>query len=275
MNKYERAFQKYEALPSKINIFLLDKILFSFKRDFSKRYNYITEDDFKNNNFWLLLIEDLLTKMHDKDIEYMMKRYLNKLRKSSMYQFHIQNACNRLLEDDEEGLTTELKFLVKSGLAIDAKKIELKKQNAIDIALQDNSMVRFTHIPLDEKLIESYRDNCHTCAYYWAKSWLDEGVTCRVTTVLEPFDVYGGYYHSFVVADDGTMLDLSHNIMIAYDDYLKLINPKVLVCEDSSTYFDNIEKLKKEDESFVNCSYDEPLKYAISKQLGKRFGKTR
>ena len=45
MNKYERAFQKYEALPSKINIFLLDKILFSFKRDFSKRYNYITEDE--------------------------------------------------------------------------------------------------------------------------------------------------------------------------------------------------------------------------------------
>ena len=273
MNKYDRAFQRYEAVPSKINKFLLDKILFSFKMDFSKGCDYITDDDLNNNNFWLLLMNGLITKISDKDADYIIKRYLNKLRKSSMYQLHIQNTCNRLLEHDEEGLTTELKSLVKSRLVKDAKKIELENQNAIDITLQDNSMARFSHIPLDEKLIDAYRDNCHTCAYYWAKSWLDKGITCKVATVLEPFEVYGSYYHSFVVTDDGTALDLSHNIMIAYNDYLKLIRPKVLVCEDNTTYFDNIEKLKSQDEVFASCVDADPLKYAISKQLRKRFDK--
>lgn len=273
MNKYERAFQRYEDVPSKINKFLLDKILFSFKDDFSKGRDYITEDTLNNNNFWLLLIADLITKMHDKEVDYILKRYLNRLRKSSMYQFHIQNTCNRLLEHDEKGLTTELKFLIKSRLVNDAKKIELENQNAIDITLEDNSLVRFSYIPLDEKLIDAYRENCHGCAYYWAKSWLDKGTTCKVATVLEPLEVYGGYYHSFVVANDGTMLDLSHNIMIAYNDYLKLVRPKVLVYEDSTTYFNSIEKLKSWDEDFVSFEGADPLKYAISKQLGKRFGK--
>lgn len=272
MNKYERAFQRYETTPKKINKFLLNRILSSLKNDFSKGCDYITTDDLNNNNFWLVLISDLLAEDNDKGANYLIKRYLNKLKESSMYQFYIQNTCNRLLDHDDEEITRKLKSFVKSNLVKDAKKTELEKQDAVEITLHDDSKIKFSYIPLDKKLIEAYRGNCHA-AYYWAKLWLDKDITCKVATVLEPCEVYGSYYHSFVVNNNDTILDFSHNIMMNYNDYLKLVSPKVLVCEDSKTYLDNIERLKKQDEEFASCEYADSLKYGISKQLTKRIGR--
>ena len=197
------------------------------KREFINNYETITGEE--DNRFYLLLLSDLLINNDERSINYINKHYLNKIRKSYLYSFYIQHACNMLLQNNSEYLEKSLDFFIKSGLALSSDIVSKNNHDTISLTLSNGDKINFSNIPLSQKLIDEYRRNCHAVTSYWMRLSHKDQYT---SVVLEPNQIYGGFYHSFVV-ENNTMLDFSHNIMMNYDSYLKLVKPRILVHENS------------------------------------------
>lgn len=158
-------------------------------------------------------------------------------------------------------LEETLKSFVATGLVKNAGVSEPKA--IIKIILPDDTEVKYTHIQLDKELLDAYKSQCHIVTSVFLKKC--EG-TNAAAVVLENNELFGKYYHSFLLVDD-IMHDLAYNIMMKYEDYLKLINPTVLINEDRNTILNNIKELENNSKSFVDSECVDILKYAISKQF--------
>lgn len=94
-------------------------------------------------------------------------------------------------------------------------------------------------------------------------------MTNSAAVVLEDNELFGKYYHSFLL-EDGIMYDLSHKIMMRYESYLKLVNPKVLINGDRDTILNGIKELENNSKSFVDSGYVDILKYAMDNHMKRK-----
>ena len=214
----------------------------------------------------MLLLSDLLTHSGEKEVQYINSHYLHRIRKNYLYGLFIQTICNNLLRGDEEHLNIFLDSFIKSGLADDTRVIASDKQDVFLLTLPDGRKIKFSNVPLPKDLIDEYRGNCHAVISSWMRLYKKDH---NVSVVLEPNPIYGNFYHSFVV-ENGDIIDLSHNIMMRYEDYLQLVKPKVLVYEDSRVLLNKMQKLEDNDVAFRECDYVDILKYGMNQQLIKK-----
>jgi len=253
MNKYQRKY---------INDFELSLILFNFKIAFNKANDFVRFKEL-DNSLCLRLILNKLYKFSD-DEKKILKKVLSRINKNSLYKFYIKNSCKLLLEKKFDELDEILKSFVATGLVKYAEVNDSKV--IIKIILPDDTEVKYTHIQLDKKLLEAYKRNCHMVTSYFLKNCEK---TNGAAVVLEDNELFGKYYHSFLLADD-IMHDLAHNIMMKYEDYLKLINPTVLINGDKHTILTGIKELEKNSKSFTDSEYIDIFKYAIECQTKRK-----
>ena len=128
--------------------------------------------------------------------------------------------------------------------------------------MNTNKKIKFSHIPLDRKLVDSYRSNCHAVTSFFAKQ---DSEKQKVAITLEPNEICGNYYHSFIIKDN-IVYDLAHNVMIPYDSYIELFRPEILVCDEAKVVLEEIKNLEN-DQQFIDCNYIDVLKYGLFKQM--------
>ncbi len=260
MNKYKRMYILNEGIPNIINNFELSLLLLDFKISFTKANDFVTFKNL-NNDVCLRLILNRFYKYNAKTQDYLKKKILNRINNGYLYFFYIKESCNRLLDKKFDALDDLLKSFVATGLVKEAKVIQSDKKNFIEIITNSDEKIRYSHISLKKDLIDAYKGNCHIVTSYFLKNCEKSN---NAVVVLENNELFGEYYHSFLL-EDGIMYDFAHNIMMGYENYLKLIKPKILVCSDSNTILNGIKELKN-NKSFVDSEYVDILKYAMEKQ---------
>lgn len=189
---------------------------------------------------------------------------MDKINPSYLWYLFISVTCDRLLENKMDILDKFLKSFIGYGLIKDANVIEVAERKFIELTLNNGEKMRYSHIYLPKKSIDKFRNNCHAVVSGFIKvdsNW-------KVAVVIEKNALFKGIYHSFLIRDN-IVYDLSHNIMMKYDDYVKYINPKVLVLEDAKVVLDGIENLKKY-KAFSKSNYVDVLKYAMTSSIKKK-----
>lgn len=174
-----------------------------------------------------------------------------------------------MLKKEYEDLEKMLKSFVSLELVKQANYNEENKY--ISLVLNDDTIVNYLNIPLEQKLIDAYRTNCHAVSSDFLRRC---DVTNNIAVVLEDNELYGKYYYSFVLQDD-VVYDLSHKLVISYESYLKLIKPIVLIKKDRATFLKEILKLEETDKSYSKSKYVDVLKYAMDTNSNKNKVKTK
>ncbi len=259
MGKYERKCMLSESIPGFINDFELSLLLFEFKVAFYKLHDSVKFKDL-DNHFCLTVILDKFYTFSPTHQQFLIKKILGKISNNAIYLFYIQMTCHLLIEKRYDELGKTLKSFVATGLIKNAEVSDDKV--IIKIILPDNTEIKYSHIQEEKELLDEYRGECHNVTLYFLKNCENAN---GAAVVLEDRELFGKYYHSFLL-ENGIMFDLAHNIMMKYEDYLKLINPTVLILEDRNTILNNIKELEN-NKSFVDSEYSDILKYAISKQV--------
>lgn len=258
MSKYKRKYLINEGIPNSINDFELSLLLLEFKIIFTKANDFIKFKEL-SNSLSLRLILNKLYKFSD-DENKIVKKVLSRINKNFLYKFYIKTSCDLLLEKNFDILDEILKSFVATGLVKYARVSNPKA--IIKIILPDDTEVKYTHIQLDKELLDAYKGNCHMVTSVFLKNCER---TNGAAVVLENNELFGKYYHSFLL-ENGVMHDLAHNIMMKYEDYLKLINPTVLINGDKNTILNSIKELENNNKSFVDSEYVDLLKYAMNNQ---------
>ncbi len=263
MNKYQLLSEKNEHIPGIINDALLSKLLLNYKIELSFDNEFIKFKDL-NNTLTLYIMLFTLNKA-PKDVQEKIKdKYINRIDKNALYRTFLIHSCNLLSEKRFADVNDTLESFIVTNLIKDANIEDDKKY--ITLTLLDDSKVKFTSVPLDIKLINAYKGECHTVTLGFLKN-------CEIVngamTFLENNYIFGKHYHSVALIDDA-VCDLSHNIVMSYENYIKLINPTVILREDEDTILSNIEALKNKDKVFKDSNYCPLLKYAMEKQKVKK-----
>lgn len=263
MNKYKLLFEKNEHIPKIINDALLSKLLLNYKINLSYYSDFLKFKDLNNTltlNIMLLTLNKATKEMQD----IIRNNYVNKMDKNALYSFFLIKSCDLLSEKNYDLLQDVLESFIVTNLIKDAN-LENDKKN-ISLTLLDDSKVKYQNVPLDKKLTSAYNKECHNVTLGFLEK-------CKIinnaAVVLEKNELYGKYYHSIALTDDA-VYDLSHNIVMSYENYIKLINPTVILREDEDTILSNIEALKNKDKVFKDSNYCDLLKYAMEKQKVKK-----
>lgn len=230
MDKYSIIYGLHEYIPHLVNNIELNGLLLKLRIEFIKAHNFL---NFKNlsANLLLVIILNEFYKFPVQMQNYLIKSILSKLNQGSLYDFYMRWSCNRLENKEFTELNDLLNSFIATGLV---KSAVLTDNQAIKIILPDNTEVEYANVPIEKKLIDGcypqYNSYCHEATLYFLRN----GEACKAAVVLEPLEIFGQYYHSFIV-EDNIVYDLAHNIMMEYENYLKLVKPTVLVYEDCIT----------------------------------------
>lgn len=261
MNKYEKEVIKTEVIAAKINKAKLSLLLACFKKFISKQNKF---NDIENisNNLCLTIILNELSNYKDLTQKTIRKKLINKLNKENIFKDYIMFINYLLLNKDYEQLNVTLESFIKTGLIKTAKLIKNNKQDYIEATLINDDKIHFSYASANNDVILKNKHKCHLSTYNLINEKKDNR---NVVIALEDFELFGSFYHSFVV-ENNCILDLSQNIIMTYEDYLKVIKPKILVYEDARSVIKNIEELKN-DKNYSSSNYYDILKYGVSKQL--------
>lgn len=268
MNKYEMICWKNEKMPDNINEAVLNMLLSKIKKIIADNNDFIELKDL-TNKLTLTIILNNFHKFNKKEKEYIEKNIINRFNINALYGFFIRNSCNYLLKKKYDLLSDLLKSFVATNLVKSANLSKDKKY--ITIILNDNSVIKYSNIPLHKNIIDTYRGKCHFVSDYFIRN---NTLIDTVIVMLENNEVYGKYYHSLVSSKD-IIYDFSHNIVMDYDNYIKLFNPTILIKESKDTYIEETSDLIKSNDEFKKSNYGILLKYAIEKSLNKSTRKKR
>ncbi len=263
MNKYRLLFEKNENIPGIINDVLLSKLLLNYKIKLSF-YNKFIKFNALSDYLTLDLMLSTLNKVPKEMLEEIKNNYINKMDKNALYRFFLMHSCALLSKKRFNDLNDSLESFILSNLIKDANLEDNKR--IISLTLLDNSKVKYKNIPLDRELTSAYKAKCHTVTLDYLKEC---NTINNAAVLLENNHIFGKHYHSIALAND-VVFDLSHNIVMNYENYLKLINPTVILREDENTILSNIEILKNNDKVFKDSAYCDLLKYAMEKQKIKK-----
>ncbi len=266
MNRYN--IYKFKEFKQKfLNNAYLSLVLLNLKILFNKKIDFVKFKDL-NNELCLRMILYKFDKFNNNCQKYLMDKVINKINKNALYLLYIMDSSSALMKKDYEYLEEVLKSFVTIGLIKDV--IISNNKDKIKITLPDNTDIIYSYIPLEKDILDELNGRCHGMTEYFLHE-MDLKEKVKAAVVLEDNKCFGHYYHSFVIIN-GNVFDYAHNIIMSYEDYLKVINPKVLICEDKDTILNSIENLKN-DKSFNKSSINDILKYAIYKnrELKKTF----
>ena len=266
MNKYERKFKTEEKIPSFINSIALKALFHRFNRNVLKTHDFIKHKDLDNSLSYYLIFGKL-SLYSDEEFAYIQEHIINKMDTNEIYRFYLQHLSDLLCLRDYKKLTISLLSFMRTGLIKDA---EIYDDGGlfIELVMPNGEKIRFSNASANKDSVSKFRGNCHSVTNFIINSdILDEERDNELAVVLEKNALFGSGYHSFVIVDN-IVRDYAHNIRIDYDNYLKLINPTVIVKEKVSVVKEEINELEK-DKSFSICSYSNILKYGMSKQLIK------
>lgn len=263
MNKYQLLFEKNEHIPGIINDALLSKLLLNYKIELSFDNEFIKFKDL-NNTLTLYIMLFTLNKAPKDVQDKIINNYVNKMDKSALYKRFLIRSCALLSEKRFADVNDTLESFIVTNLIKDAN-LENDK-DVISLTLLDDSKVKYQSVPLDRKLTSAYNKECHTVTLGFLEKC---EIVNNAAVVLEKNELYGKHYHSVALIDDA-VCDLSHNIVMSYENYIKLINPTVILREDEDTILSNIEALKNKDKVFKDSNYCPLLKYAMEKQKVKK-----
>lgn len=255
MDKYYRKWLFNEKIPNCVNDLELSILLFDFKRILVKQNDFIKFNELSNfKTIKLMLIK--FYKYNDKEKQYLKNNILNKFNQTYLYEFFIKLTCELLLEKDYEMVEDVLKSFVALDLV---KEANLSKDKmVIELTLLDDTRVNYSHVPLDKDLLDAYKTYCHEVTLGFLKN-IDNS---QALVVLLDKELCGKYYHSLYM-HDGIVYDLAHNILIRYENYVKLFNPTILINEDKDTILSNIKDMKENNKKFSKSKFVDILKYAI------------
>lgn len=262
MDKYNIMYGLHEYIPRLVNNLELNILLLKLKIDFIKAHDFL---NFKNLSADLLLVI-ILNEFYNFPEEYknyLAKSILSKINQSSLYSFYMRWSCDKLENKEFTELNDLLNSFMATGLV---KRAILTDNHVIKIILPDNTEIEYTNVPLEKKslngFVPQYNQHCHDATLYFLKNGEKAD---KAAVVLEPLEIFGQYYHSFIV-DDNMVYDLAHNLMMDYENYLRLIKPTVLIYEDCTTILKNIEQLEN-NQDFAKSNYCVMLKYAMDSQM--------
>ena len=261
MNKYNWQFKKYEKMSAALNDFELSIILFNLKRQMRQ---FVNNKEDVDNHFVIIYILLEYCNFPDKFKKWCKKNIIDKISINWLYETFLTNCCNNLLDNELDYIQKAFNSFIELGLIDSAKIIDDIDNKTIEIITSSNDKIRFSHVPLERELVDEYRRYCHAVTSTFMRE-ANINKTQKVVVALEDKELVGKGYHSFIV-DNGVMYDFAHNIMMLYKNYLKLVNPEVLVYEDSTKVLDEMKKMETE-KDFANSEYVDILKYGISKQL--------
>lgn len=261
MNKYELYLTLKQTIPRKINNFELYLLLFDFKLSFTQQHDFAKFKEL-NNSFCIRLIVEMLYEQSSR-VKENLNNILGRINKNNLFREFIMDSTQLLHKKEEERLDNLLKSFVASGLIKNAKVIDQEKQPVIEITLLSDKKIKYSHMVLEDYLIDEYRGNCHFVVSGFMRRLEMKNV--RVAVCLVDNELYGKYYHSFIVVND-VVFDLSHDILMNYNDYIELFNPQILVLEDADKVEEKIKELEL-NKAFTKTKYVDILKYAIEKQL--------
>lgn len=261
MNKYNWQFKKHEKIYASLNDFKLSVILFNLKSQMKQLVNNKEDVD---NHFVIIYMLLEYCNFLDKSKKWLKKNIIDKISVNWLYENFLTNCSNNLLDNEFDFIECAFNSYIELGLIDSAKIIDVKDHNVIEIITPSKEKIRFSHAPLERKLVDEYRGYCHAVTSTFMRE-ANIYKTQKVVVAMEDNELVGKCYHSFIV-DNGIMYDFAHNIMMRYKDYLKLVKPEVLVYEDSTEVLDKMKKMEQQ-KDFTNSEYVDILKYGISKQL--------
>lgn len=107
---------------------------------------------------------------------------------------------------------------------------------------------------------------CHQCTYNILKNNKNNENLYSVS-VIEKNLIGKNSIHSFV-AINNFLIDYAHNVMMKYDDYVKLVHTKKIMYVKTDRIIKNIDKLYDKDKEFDN-NQAQMLNYALHKYMKK------
>lgn len=250
----------YEKIPVLINNYKVNRLLDETKADIVKNnYKLINSKFYKN--FSLQMLELNFNIFNKDQQDYFNEKIFSKINKCYLYEFYIQNLCYFSSKKNFNNVDNLLESVMNIKLVKSADIIKNDKSNScFEFLLNDDSKIRFSNIPLEIDELEECNGKCH----FITPEFCELLNADYIDIVLEPNSMYKGHYHSFCVKDNA-VFDFAHNIVIDYDNYIKLINPIILVHEPFDEYNKNIEILNN-DNNFTKSKYYDLVKYAMTKQ---------
>ena len=259
MKKYEIKYYLKEKIPGKINNLMLNLLFFEFKNKFLQANKYVDKKDLNNKFFLTLMMYEMGNNKND-DVNQYYKKTLKKINSKYLIEKYINQICYELQKKDYENVEELLKSFVYSELVKSAKLIKNEICDYITLVIKDGKKVNFTNIPLSENITKHYNGYCHqiTSEFIKNKPSTRVGVMCFLKNHL-----YGKYYHSFFV-ENGIVYDMAHNIVMNYNDYIKIINPNIILDETGNILIENMNNIYN-DHKFNDNEWCDLAIYGISK----------
>ena len=250
MNRFEKTYKRTEKVMLSRNTMLFSFLLLKL------RYLNIDPD------IDSIIVNYSTYSESDKSI--LRRELFSKINIGFLYRELLFLSSNMLYNKDYYTLETTFESYKELGL-ITSSKITKDKDEFIEITIPDGDVISYSPMGfLASSEIDILRGNCHEISSCLIRR--KENKNCDLAVVLEP-NLFGGQsYHSFIVSD-GIIVDFAHNLAIKYEDYIKLVNPDVLVRENCQNVVNEIVDLNIMDSTFYSCDFVDVLKYGIEKQL--------
>ena len=237
MNKYNLKYAKVEKMSTALNDFELSIMLINLKRQVKHLVDNKVDVD---NHFVITFILVEYSTFSNETKKWCKKNIIDKINKNWLYEQFLMYCSNDLLNNESDSIMQIFKSFIELRLIDHAQIIDVEDHKVIEILIFTGDKVRFSHVPLEKELVDEYRGDCHAVTSTFMKK-ANINNTQKVVVALENNELIGKGYHSFIV-DNDIMYDLAHNVIMKYNDYLKLVKPEVLVYEDSNMVLDKIKK---------------------------------
>lgn len=268
MNIYDKHFYNNELRYNKYTKIEFFKLIFKLykylllKKDIKniKEINYFTNEKSDITEIVPLILFNLC--YIDKClVDWIRNNIINKLNKSSVMLLFIQNLCNQITTNNNDILNLLIESFKLTGLI---KDIEYNGKSFI-LTTVDNETIKFSNQLKDIEQIKKYSGICHQISYEYFIDNPNDNISSFIT-ILEKNLTNQPRYHSFLLYKN-SINDLSRNIHIKFEDYIKLFNPNVILNIKGQDLVKRIEELNNTDNEFKTSTKCDGLKYAILKEL--------
>ena len=198
------------------------------------------------------------------DIQNIITNYIvSTLSTKNLIGLFIQYLTNTSLKKDLDLINILIESIKNLGLVNDITYNENSKM--FTIKCLDNKKFKFTNMAYSIEEMEAYMNNCHDIVLEYAKVLYEKKQNVNIVSFLHRNYLNCKMYHTIFTLDS-LAYDPARNIIAPKREYIKILNPYVLVNEKFDSLEDNIERLSRTSSEFVECSYCPLLKYTLYKQ---------
>lgn len=268
MNKYDKHFYNNELKYNKYTNIRFFKLVFKLykylllKGDIKniKEINYFTNKKANINEIIPLILFNLCF-VDEELVKWIKENIISKLDTGAVMTLYIQNLCNQVTTKNSKILNTLMESFKKTGLINDIKYNE----KLFSLITLDNETIKFTNQLNDVEQMRDYSGICHQISYEYLEHNPNDSITSFIT-IIEKGLTNNRRYHSILLYKTN-INDLSRNIHIKFEDYIKLFKPKIVLNINGQELVKKIEELNNTDNEFKTSTKCNGLKYAMRKEL--------